>query len=78
MFREWRSSMKRLLRSAIGLAVGFGLCVSVAAPALAGYGNHAERATEKIQTRVGIAKLYLELEAAELRAIGEQRVPTAP
>jgi hypothetical protein len=70
--------MKRLLRSAVGLAVGLGLCLSVAAPAFAGYGNHAERATEKVQTRVGIAKLYLELEAAELRAIGEKRVPTAP
>lgn len=70
--------MKTLVRSAIGLAIGVGLCVTVAAPALAGYGNHAERATEKIQTRVGIAKLYLELQAAELRAIGESRVPTAP
>jgi hypothetical protein len=70
--------MKLFVRATVGLFIGLGLCISVAAPALAGYGNHAERATEKIQTRVAIAKLYIELEAAELRAIGERRVPTAP
>jgi hypothetical protein len=70
--------MKSFIRVTVGLFVGLGLCVSVAAPALAGYGNHHERATAKIQARVATAKIYLELEAAELRAIGEARVPTAP
>lgn len=70
--------MKTILRSAVGLVVGFGLCLTVAAPALAGYGNHAERATANITTRVGIAKLRIELELAEIRAIAEQKVPTAP
>jgi hypothetical protein len=51
--------MKTLLRSMAGLLIAGGLCVSVAAPAQAGYGNHAERATANIQTRVAIAKVSL-------------------
>jgi hypothetical protein len=70
--------MKTIVRATLGLFVGLGLCVSVAAPTLAGYGNHHERATANIQARVATAKIYLELEAAELRAIGDARVPTAP
>jgi len=70
--------MKAFIRAIAGLFVGLGLCALVAAPALAGYGNHHERATANIKARVATAKIYLELEAAELRAIGEARVPTAP
>lgn len=52
-------NVQTLLQSMTGLLIGGALCVSVAAPAQAGYGNHAERATANIQTRVGIAKLSL-------------------
>lgn len=70
--------MKTVLRSAIGLLVGIGLSVTVAAPAFAGYGNHAERATENIQTKVGLAKLRIELELAEIQAVAESKVPARP
>jgi hypothetical protein len=52
-------NLQTLFRSIAGLLIGCGLCLSVAVPAQAGYGNHAERATENIQTRVGIAKITL-------------------
>jgi len=63
--------MNRVLKSMVGLLLGWGVCVSVAAPAFAGYGNHAERATENIQTRVAIAKITLLAEAAERQAIAD-------
>jgi hypothetical protein len=64
--------MKTLLRSLTGLLIAGGLCVSVAGSAQAGYGNHAERATAKIQARVATAKIYLELEGAERRAVADR------
>lgn len=70
--------MKRLIRSAAGLVIGLGLCATVAAPAFAGYGNHAERATENIQTKVGFAKLRIEMELAEIQAVAESKVPARP
>ena len=63
--------MKTLLRSMVGLLVGCAVCAAVATPASAGYGNHAERATENIQTRVAIAKIALLAEAAERQAIAD-------
>jgi hypothetical protein len=68
--------MKTMLRSFAGLIIGIGLCVSVAAPAFAGYGNHAERATANIKTRIGIAKISIETELAEIQALAESKVPS--
>jgi hypothetical protein len=42
-----------------GLLLAGALWAAVATPAQAGYGNHAERATTNIMTRVGIAKASL-------------------
>jgi hypothetical protein len=64
--------MKTLRRLMVGLLIGCGLCISIAAPTMAGYGNHAERATANIQARVATAKLYLELEGAERQAIADR------
>jgi hypothetical protein len=64
--------MKTLLRLTAGLLIGCGLCVAVAVPTQAGYGNHAERATANIQARVATAKIYLELEGAERRAVADR------
>jgi hypothetical protein len=68
----------RLRRSIAGFVVGLGLCVSIATPAFAGYGNHAERATANIQTRVGIAKITIQSQADLLRSIGAAKLPTPP
>jgi hypothetical protein len=51
--------MKTLLRSFVGFLIGCAFCAALTAPAQAGYGNHAERATANIQTRVAIAKVSL-------------------
>jgi hypothetical protein len=50
------TTIRRVL-SGLLLAAAFGMVAAM--PAQAGYGNHAERATENIQTRVGLAKIYL-------------------
>jgi hypothetical protein len=65
-------NLQTLLRSIVGLLIGCSLCVSFSAPAQAGYGNHAERATANIQARVATAKIYLELEGAERRAVADR------
>jgi hypothetical protein len=51
--------MTTLRRALTGLLLAGGLWTAVAMPAQAGYGNHAERATANIQTRVAIAKVSL-------------------
>ena len=51
--------MTTMRRALAGLLLAGLLAGAVAAPASAGYGNHAERATKNIQTRVGIAKITL-------------------
>jgi hypothetical protein len=68
--------MKTVLRTVGGCVVALGLFVSIVSPAFAGYGNHAERATANIQTRVGIAKTSIETQLAEIQAVAERKVPT--
>ena len=64
--------MKTMLRVlAVGLVVG-GVALSGAMPALAGYGNHAERATVNIQTRIALEKANLIYTVAPIQANAEQ------
>jgi hypothetical protein len=64
--------MKTMLRAlAVGLVVG-GVAVSGVMPARAGYGNHAERATVNIQTRVALGKANLLNTVAPIQANAEQ------
>jgi hypothetical protein len=70
--------MKSIKRVAAGLVVGLGLWMSLATPTLAGYGNHAERATTNIQTRVGIATAQITYQLGVLRTNAATKVPTAP
>jgi hypothetical protein len=70
--------MKAIWRVAAGLVVGLGLWIGLAAPTMAGYGNHAERATANIQTRVGIATASITTQLDILRANAAEKVPTAP
>ncbi len=51
--------MTTLRRTVAGLLLAATVGTIAATPAQAGYGNHAERATANVQTRVGLAKIYL-------------------
>jgi hypothetical protein len=70
--------MKVIRRSAVGLAVALGLWISLSTPAFAGYGNHAERATANIMTRIEIARISIVTEIAEIQAVAEAKRPTGP
>jgi hypothetical protein len=70
--------MKAIRRIAAGLVVGLGLWMSLATPTLAGYGNHAERATVNIQTRVAIGAAQINYQLGVLKANAAEKVPTAP
>lgn len=70
--------MIRRVSVIVRFAVGIGLCLVGTTSVSAGYGNHAERATENIQTKVAVAKIRIEMELAELRAVAEAKVPAAP
>jgi hypothetical protein len=62
-------NVKTLLRSLVGLVIGGALGIAIALPAQAGYGNHAERATENIQTRAGLAKLTLVNHVSQFKVV---------
>jgi hypothetical protein len=64
--------MKAVRRALARVVLAAALGTMAAMPVQAGYGNHAERATENIQARVVTAKLYLELEAAERQAVADK------
>jgi hypothetical protein len=70
--------MRTIKRIAAGLVVGLGLWMSVATPTLAGYGNHAERATANIKTRVGIGVVQINAQLDIIKANAAEKVPTAP
>jgi hypothetical protein len=70
--------MRALRRIAVGLVVGLGLWMSLATPTLAGYGNHAERATANIKTRVGIGVVQINAQLDILKANAAEKIPTAP
>jgi hypothetical protein len=55
-----------------GLLLAGGLWLSTSMPALAGYGNHAERATVNIQTRIALGKANLLNTVAPIQANAEQ------
>jgi hypothetical protein len=52
--------------------------MSLATPTLAGYGNHAERATANIQTRVGIGVVQINAQLDVLRANAAEKAPASP
>jgi hypothetical protein len=54
--------MITIRRALAGLLLAGILGFAAVPPASAGYGNHAERATKNIQTRVGLAKATLLVE----------------
>ena len=70
--------MKTFRRIAAGLVVGLGLWMSLASPTLAGYGNHAERATANIQTRVGIAVVQINAQLDILKANAAEKQAAHP
>jgi hypothetical protein len=70
--------MRTIKRIAAGLVVGIGLWMSVATPTLAGYGNHAERATANIKTRVGIGVVQINAQLDIIKANAAEKVPAAP
>jgi len=61
--------MRTLRRALSGLLLAVAFVTVATMPAQAGYGNHAERATENIQTRVGLAKLYLVNHVASFKVV---------
>jgi hypothetical protein len=48
------------------------LGTAAALPVRAGYGNHAERATANIQTRIGIEKVSLLTQVAQFKVVQAQ------
>ena len=70
--------MKSSKRIVAGLVVGLGLWMSVATPTLAGYGNHAERATANIQTRVGIAAVQINAQLDIMKTNAEEKQAAQP
>jgi hypothetical protein len=64
--------MKTLFHAVGGLLVACGLWLSISMPVLAGYGNHAERATVNIQTRVALGKANLLNTVAPIQANAQQ------
>jgi len=56
----------------IGLLLACGLCLALSESTLAGYGNHAERATTNIQTRITLEKANLLYTVAPIQANAEQ------
>ena len=64
--------MKILLHVAGRLLLAGSVWLSLSMPALAGYGNHAERATVNIQTRVALGKANLLYTVAPIQANAEQ------
>lgn len=72
------NSMKTFRRIAAALVVGLGLWMSVATPTLAGYGNHAERATANIKTRVGIGVVQINAQLDIIKANAAERQAALP
>ena len=64
--------MKTFLRGLAVMLVAGGMAISASMPAQAGYGNHAERATTAIQTRVALGKANLLYTVAPIQANAEQ------
>jgi hypothetical protein len=64
--------MKTLFQVAGGLLLAGSVWLSLSMPASAGYGNHAERATVNIQTRVALGKANLLNTVAPIQANAEQ------
>jgi hypothetical protein len=64
--------MKTLFHTVGALLLACGLWLSMSVPALAGYGNHAERATVNIQTRVALGKANLLNTVAPIQANAQQ------
>jgi hypothetical protein len=64
--------MKTLVHVVSGLLLAGSVWLSLSMPALAGYGNHAERATVNIQTRVALGKANLLYTVAPIQANAEQ------
>jgi hypothetical protein len=61
--------MTTIRRALAGLLLAAVLGTVAAMPAQAGYGNHAERATENIQTRAGLAKLTLVNHVSQFKVV---------
>lgn len=61
--------MAMIRRALGGLLLAGVLGTAAVVPTQAGYGNHAERATENIQTRVGLAKLSLLSQVGSFRVV---------
>ena len=61
-----------MLRALVVVLVAGGVAVSDSMPARAGYGNHAERATANIQTRVALGKANLLYTVAPIQANAQQ------
>ncbi len=64
--------MRTFLRALAVVLVAGGMAVSGSTSAQAGYGNHAERATTAIQTRVALGKAHLLYTVAPIQANAEQ------
>jgi hypothetical protein len=64
--------MTTIRRALAGLLLAAVLATVAAMPAQAGYGNHAERATENIQTRAGLAKLTLINHVSQFKVVEAQ------
>jgi hypothetical protein len=61
--------MTTIRRALAGLLLAAVLGTVAAMPAQAGHGNHAERATENIQTRAGLAKLTLVNHVSQFKVV---------
>ena len=64
--------MRMLRRGLAGLVLAGLLGLAGSGPVAAGYGNHAERATTNIQTRIAISKANLLYEINQFKPVQER------
>jgi hypothetical protein len=64
--------MTTVRRALAGLLLAGALGLAGTGPVAAGYGNHAERATANIQTRIAIAKANLLYQVSQFKPVQER------
>lgn len=65
----------RTQRAVVALAIGLTFALSFAGSAGAEYGNHRERALEKLELRIAVATISLATEVEEIRVIADRMLP---